>query len=400
MANKYTISKGSAPVEKNIISLSYKGLIDACQFDEDTFIEWLDENYYDDVSSGEEYENELITKEIISPDGTKKEIEIPVKPYYNSFEDEINKAVTDLKDFDRDDKLVIAYWKTYSDGSCASHTFELNEREQFDPNKIKATGEYDLVTGYQYGDQEFYNDGDDEGWYGSIEFEIYLKIDNSLYHLYDFQMSEIRNTLLDEDLEICSSNSEKIFSFLKNNFFDKEFKFPEPKSPLDKDKKMSEKLNTQVKNFNSENKRWIEDTLVKYKPDSFNEVAQGKTSAYIFREELYDNKKMILLNISKKDLLNKNGKNLEQIGDTVPIQDIKKIEKLIYFYFEKCIEWCENGDVSIIENYSGDPLLSNNIKDLAKKEANSVFEDNELMEHNNYSILLYCQGVFVSSIGD
>ena len=163
---------------------------------------------------------------------------------------------------------------------------------------------------------------------------------------------------------------------------------------------MSEKLNTQVKNFNSENKRWIEDTLVKYKPDSFNEVAQGKTSAYIFREKLYDNKKMILLNISKKDLFNKNGKNLEQIGDTVPIQDIKKIEKLIYFYFEKCIEWCENGDVSIIENYSGDPLLSNKIKDLAKEEANSVFEDNERMEYNNYSILLYCQGVFVSSIGD
>ena len=57
MANKYTISKGSAPEERNIISLSYKEFIDACQFDEDTFIEWLDENYYDDVSSGEEYEN-------------------------------------------------------------------------------------------------------------------------------------------------------------------------------------------------------------------------------------------------------------------------------------------------------------------------------------------------------
>jgi len=236
MANKYTISKGSAPVEKNIISLSYKGLIDACQFDEDTFIEWLDENYYDDVSSGEEYENELITKEIINPDGTKKEIEIPVKPYYNSFKDEINKAVTDLKDFDfflnKDDKLVIAYWKTFSDGSCASHTFELSETEQFDPNKIKATGEYDLVTGYQYGDQSFFCIGDDEGWDGSIEFEIYLKIDNSLYHLYAFQMSEIKNTLLDEDLEICSSNSEKIFSFLKNNFFDKEVKLPVSKSPL------------------------------------------------------------------------------------------------------------------------------------------------------------------------
>ena len=42
MANKYTISKGSAPVEKNIISLSYEGLIDACQFDKDTFVEWLE----------------------------------------------------------------------------------------------------------------------------------------------------------------------------------------------------------------------------------------------------------------------------------------------------------------------------------------------------------------------
>ena len=117
MANKYTISKGSAPVEKNIISLSYEGLIDACQFDKDTFVEWLDENHYDDVSSGEEYENEFITKEIINPDGAKKEIKISVKPYYNSFKDEINKAVTDLKELDfflyKDDKLVIAYWKTF-----------------------------------------------------------------------------------------------------------------------------------------------------------------------------------------------------------------------------------------------------------------------------------------------
>ena len=232
MANKYTISKGSAPEERNIISLSYKEFIDACQFDEDTFIEWLDENYYDDVSSGEEYENELITKEIISPDGTKKEIEIPVKPYYNSFEDEINKAVTDLKDFDRDDKLVIAYWKTFSDGSCASHTFELNETEQFDPNKIKAIGEYDLVTAYQYGDQSFFQNGDDEGWDGSIDFEIYFKIDNSLFHLYAFQMSDIKNSLLDEDLEIDSSNSEEIFSFLKKDFFDKEVELPVTKLPM------------------------------------------------------------------------------------------------------------------------------------------------------------------------
>ena len=55
------------------------------QFDESTFIEWLDENHYDGVSSGEEYENKVINKEILYPDGKNKEIKIPVEPYYNSF---------------------------------------------------------------------------------------------------------------------------------------------------------------------------------------------------------------------------------------------------------------------------------------------------------------------------
>ena len=232
MVKTYTISKGNASLEKNIISLSYEEFIDACQFDESTFIEWLDENHYDGVSSGEEYENKVINKEILYPDGKNKEIKIPVEPYYNSFKDEINKAVTDLKDSDKDDNLIIAYVKSYSDGSCASHTFELNETEQFDPNKIKAIGEYDLVTAYQYGDQSFFQNGDDEGWDGSIDFEIYFKIDNSLFHLYAFQMSDIKNSLLDVDLEIDSSNSEKIFSFLKKDFFDKEVKLPVTKLPM------------------------------------------------------------------------------------------------------------------------------------------------------------------------
>ena len=157
MANKYTISKGGAPLERNIISLSYKEFIDACQFDESTLIDWLDENYYDEVSSGEEYENQVINKEIIGPDGSKYELKIPVEPYYNSFKDEINKAVTDLKNFDKDNsQLVIAYIKSYSDGSCSSHTFELNESDQFDLNKINATGEYDVVTAYQYGKESFF----------------------------------------------------------------------------------------------------------------------------------------------------------------------------------------------------------------------------------------------------
>ena len=45
-------------------------------------------------------------------------------------------------------------------------------------------------------------------------------------------MSDIKNSLLDEDLEIDSSNSEKIFSFLKKDFFDKEIKLPVTKLPM------------------------------------------------------------------------------------------------------------------------------------------------------------------------
>ena len=58
MSKKYTISKGSAPEERNIISLSYKELIDACQFDKDAFIEWLDENYYDENTNSIDWNDE------------------------------------------------------------------------------------------------------------------------------------------------------------------------------------------------------------------------------------------------------------------------------------------------------------------------------------------------------
>ena len=43
-------------------------------------------------------------------------------------------------------------------------------------------------------------------------------------------MSDIKNSLLDEDLEIDSANSEKIFTFLKD--FDKEVKLPVTKLPM------------------------------------------------------------------------------------------------------------------------------------------------------------------------
>ena len=60
--------------------------------------------------------------------------------------------------------------------------------------------------------------------------------------------------------------------------------------------------------------------------------------------ESYDNlhDKIILLNITQKDLLDKNENNIEQVGYEVPYGDKDEIEGLIYYYLKKCVEWYDN----------------------------------------------------------
>ena len=48
---------------------------------------------------------------------------------------------------------------------------------------------------------------------------------------------------------------------------------------------------------------------------------------------------IMLLNINKKDLIDKNENEISQVGYSVPYVDKEKVEKLIYFYFKKCVEW-------------------------------------------------------------
>ena len=102
--------------------------------------------------------------------------------------------------------------------------------------------------------------------------------------------------------------------------------------------------------------------------------------------ESYDNlhDKIILLNITQEDLLDKNENNIEQVGYEVPYGDKDEIEGLIYYYLKKCVEWYDN--------------TRSGIEDLAKEEANLIMEDEEGSE-NSFLVLLYCQGEYVWSLG-
>ena len=102
--------------------------------------------------------------------------------------------------------------------------------------------------------------------------------------------------------------------------------------------------------------------------------------------ESYDNlhDKIILLNITQEDLLDKNENNIEQVGYEVPYGDKDEIEGLIYHYLKKCVEWYDN--------------TRSGIEDVAKEEANLIMEDEEGSE-NSFLVLLYCQGEYVWSLG-
>ena len=104
-------------------------------------------------------------------------------------------------------------------------------------------------------------------------------------------------------------------------------------------------------------------------------------------DELYD--EIILLNITKEDLLNKNDSNINQVGYKAPYGDNDEIEGLVYYYFKKCVEWYGN------ERDPGGLSLEAS----AKKEALLIIEDEKKYPEHTFLVLLYCEGTYLYSLG-
>ena len=94
---------------------------------------------------------------------------------------------------------------------------------------------------------------------------------------------------------------------------------------------------------------------------------------------------IMLLNINKKDLIDKNENKILQVGYSVPYDDKEEVEKLIYFYFKKCVEW-----------YDKDRDL---IEEEAKKETDVIIKEEEEYPDNSFLVLLYCEGKYLWSLG-
>ena len=99
--------------------------------------------------------------------------------------------------------------------------------------------------------------------------------------------------------------------------------------------------------------------------------------------------RVLLLNITQNDLLNKNFENINQVGYACEYGDEEEIFGLIYFYFKKCIEWYGWGGME-----EGLTLV-----EIAQKEADAVIEDEKEYEDSTSLILLYCEGTYVWCIG-
>ena len=102
-----------------------------------------------------------------------------------------------------------------------------------------------------------------------------------------------------------------------------------------------------------------------------------------YGDSLYD--EVMLLNITKKDLIDKNENNIEQVGYNAPYGDNDEIEGLVYFYFKKCVEWYDKNRTLLEEE--------------AKKEAKLIIEEEKEYPDNSYLVLLYCEGEYVWSLG-
>lgn len=120
------------------------------------------------------------------------------------------------------------------------------------------------------------------------------------------------------------------------------------------------------------------------------EKIEGEQLTTILDSYIYDDE-IILLDITKKDLSNKNYDNINQVGYKVPYQDEDEINGLIYYYYKKCVEWYDR-------DYYSFGTESLNLPDAAKAEARLIIKDEK--DNGNTSLaLLYCEGTYVWSLG-
>ena len=125
-----------------------------------------------------------------------------------------------------------------------------------------------------------------------------------------------------------------------------------------------------------------------------------------YTDEAYQ--KIILLNITKEDLLNKNN-NIHQVGK-VPYGNNFEIIELIYSYFSKCFKWHANGKIDelpgvhLIKSYEGEiveitPDENKSIEEVAEEEAKIIIDDESGYPDNTSLILLYCEGTYIWCLG-
>jgi len=106
-------------------------------------------------------------------------------------------------------------------------------------------------------------------------------------------------------------------------------------------------------------------------------------------EEFLD--EIILLDITKKDLSNKNYDNIQQVGYRAPYGDEGEIKGLIYFYYKKCIEWYDR-------DYYSFGTGGLNLPDAAEEESRLIIKDEKDTENTSLA-LLYCEGTYVWAVG-
>ena len=207
----------------------------------------------------------------------------------------------------------------YEEIADAAHN-GLDESEKFEPKKIEATGYLGMVVGYDYNGTSFENN---EDWMlndGYINLNVYLKFDNQVHEL---DLNDISKKLEKNNIEIDSSNSEEILSFLKNDILSNK----------------QEEIQEQD----------IEEALNLY-PDDMKMAAKSLNMDFkIFKEKVYSN---ILL----KDKWVPELKNESEIIDLKKVNEIKKI-------CEEClknkISFTDWRDQFIEKDYNIDPYDSN-----------------------------------------
>ena len=320
MENKYTILSNYAAPERDISTHTFEKFVDISWLDESSLKDWFADYRYDaEVEQGESYYNQSIEKEIEYPDGSTHKIDIPVVLSYcdtHSFDEEVECELKKLKD----GEILIKAEMEWTGGNWNSFSIELDESEKFEPKKIEARGYLGMVVGYDYNGTSFENNEDWSLRDGYINLNVYLKFDNQVHEL---DLNDISKKLEKNNIEIDSSNSEEILSFLKNDILSNK----------------QEEIQEQD----------IEEALNLY-PDDMKMAAKSLNMDFkIFKEKVYSN---ILL----KDKWVPELKNESEIIDLKKVNEIKKI-------CEEClknkISFTDWRDQFIEKDYNIDPYDSN-----------------------------------------